>query len=154
MRDRDLLYWIVWGGLCFWLPSVVSVALDPHPNELGLLRTCIFLPLAGSASLCAASWIAAKHPPRWGWILAGIYILGPILLFSLLASSVILRSSLFFGKASKYSLHFLYPHFLGFLEGITRMTLICLAFMIPSLLIAALGLLAMCLRYPPRSFQG
>lgn len=96
MRDRDLLYWIVWGGLCFWLPSVVSVALDPHPNELGLLRTCIFLPLAGSASLCAASWIAAKHPPRWGWILAGIYILGPILLFSLLASSVI---QLFFDPA-------------------------------------------------------
>ena len=36
-------------------------------------------------------------------------ILGPILLFSLLASSVILRPSFLFGKASKYSLHFSLP---------------------------------------------
>lgn len=154
MRDRERLYWIAWGGICFWLPSVVSFALDPQPDERGLLRTIIFFPLAGIASLSAANWIAAKHPPRWGWILAGIYILGPILLFSLLASSAIVHPSFVFGeKASKYPLHFFYPHFLGFLGGMTRMTLEVLVCMIPSLLIATLALLAMCLRYPPRSFQ-
>jgi hypothetical protein len=75
MRER--LYWIALGGICFWLPSVVSVVLDRHLHPV--LRTFVILPLAGFAFLCAASWIASRREPKWGWILAGIYVLGSIL---------------------------------------------------------------------------
>jgi hypothetical protein len=75
MRER--LYWIALGGICFWLPSVVSVVLDRHLHPV--LRTFVILPLAEFAFLCAASWIASRREPKWGWILAGIYVLGSIL---------------------------------------------------------------------------
>ena len=75
MRER--LYWIALGGIYFWLPSVVSVVLDRHLHPV--LRTFVILPLAGFAFLCAASWIASRREPKWGWILAGIYVLGSIL---------------------------------------------------------------------------
>ena len=125
MRER--LRWIALGGICFWLPSVVSVVLILGWN-VGFwgLRALIILPLAGIASLCAVSWIATKNAPRWGWILAGIYILGPI---AMLARSVVsyLSST---------------PHILGV---ITHEILLCLLLMIPSLLIVTLVLVAMCL---------
>src|SRR5215469_13130090 len=112
MRER--LYWIALGGICFWLPSVVSVVLMP----VGLwgLRTAILLPLAGIASLCAASWIGTKNAPRWGWILAGIYIFGPI--------AMLARSVVFYFSSS--------PHVPG---DITHEILLRLFLIIPSLLI-------------------
>jgi hypothetical protein len=83
MRNR--LYWIVAGGLSFWLPAVViNAALDQKSN----LWTLNVVPLAGVALLAVSSWIGAKHPPKWGWVLAGIYILGPI---SMLAPSIFLH---------------------------------------------------------------
>jgi hypothetical protein len=123
MRER--LYWIALGGICFWLPSVVSVVLIP----VGLwgLRTAIILPLAGIASLCATSWIGTKNAPIWGWILAGIHILGPI--------AMLARSVVFYLPSS--------PHVPG---EITREILLYLFLMIPSLLIVTLVLAAMCLR--------
>jgi hypothetical protein len=83
MKSR--LYWIAVGGLSFWLPTiVVSAALhqDVDPWTLNLLS------LAGVTLLGAASWIGTKHLPRWGWVLAGIYILGPV---CMLAPSVFLH---------------------------------------------------------------
>ena len=126
MRER--LYWIALGGICFWLPSAVSVALILGRN-VGLwgLRTLIILPLVGIASLCAASWIGTKNAPRWGLILAGIYILGPI--------AMLARSVIFYLPSS--------PHVPG---EITQATLLYLFLMIPSLLIVTLLLVAMCLR--------
>ena len=122
MRER--LYWIALGAICFWLPSVVSVVLVP----MGLwgLRTAIILPLAGIASLCVASWISTKNAPRWGWILAGIYILGPV--------AMLARSVVFYFRSS--------PRVPG---DTTFEILLYLFLMIPSLLIVTLVLVAMCL---------
>ena len=83
MKNR--LYWIALGGLSFWLPvMVVNAALDQKSN----LWTLNVVPLAGVALLGVASWIGTKHLPKWGWVLAGIYILGPV---SMLAPSVFLH---------------------------------------------------------------
>ena len=73
------------GGLSFWLPAIV-VAAALHQNEN--LWTLNVVPLAGVTLLGATSWIATKHLPKWGWVLAGIYILGPV---SMLAPSVFLH---------------------------------------------------------------
>ena len=73
MKNR--LYWIAVGGLSFWLPAiVVNAALDQKSN----LWTLNVVPLAGMTLLGVASWIGTKHLPKWGWVLAGIYILGPV----------------------------------------------------------------------------
>ena len=83
MKTR--LYWIAVGGLAFWLPATV-VATALHQN-LNLWALNVF-PLVGVTLLGATSWIATKHQPRWGWVLAGIYILGPV---CMLAPSVFLH---------------------------------------------------------------
>ena len=75
------------------LPRLVS--LERHDARGGpfkpLLPLPVILPLAGFAVLCAASWIASKREPKWGWILAGIYVVG----FTLnLALPAVFRSSL------------------------------------------------------------
>ena len=123
MRKR--LYWIALGGIFFWLPSVLSVVLIP----VGLwgLRTSIILPLAGIASLCAATWIGTKKAPSWGWILAGIYILGPI--------AMLARSVVFYLPSSR--------HVSG---EMAREVLLHLLLVSPSLLIVTLVLVAMCIR--------
>jgi hypothetical protein len=52
MKHR--LYWLVAGGLSFWLPAIViNVALDQKSN----LWTLNVVPLAGVTLLGAASWI-------------------------------------------------------------------------------------------------
>ena len=85
MKNR--LYRIAVGGLSFWLPAIViNTALDQKSN----LWTLNAVPLAGVALLAVASWISTKHLPKWGWVLAGIYILGPV---SMLAPSVFLPVS-------------------------------------------------------------
>lgn len=80
MKNR--LYWIAVGGLSFWLPTlVVNAALGQKSN----LWTLNLVPLAGVTLLGVASWIGTKHLPRWGWVLAGIYILGPVSMLAPLA---------------------------------------------------------------------
>lgn len=72
---RSKLYWIVIGGLSFWLPAIlVGAAL--HQNGSVLVLNVV--PLLSVILLGAASWMCTKHFPKWGWVLAGIYILGPI----------------------------------------------------------------------------
>jgi hypothetical protein len=83
MKNR--LYWIAVGGLSFWLPAIV-VAAALHQNVS--LWTLNLVPLAGLTLLAGASWLATKHLPKWGWVLTGIYILGPV---SMLAPSVFLH---------------------------------------------------------------
>jgi hypothetical protein len=81
MKNR--LYWIAVGGFSFWLPAI-AVAADLRQNVN--LWTLNLVPLAGVSLLGGATWLATKHLPKWGWVLAGIYILGPV---SMLAPSVI-----------------------------------------------------------------
>jgi|SRR5580692_9077763 hypothetical protein len=82
---KNGLYWVAVGGLSFWLPAiVVNVALGQKSN----LWTLNVVPLAGVTLLGVASWIGTKRLPKWGWVLAGIYILGPV---SMLAPSVFLH---------------------------------------------------------------
>ncbi len=83
MKDR--LYWVAVGGLSFWLPGMVIAAVL-HQNVS--LWTLNLVPLAGLTLLGAATWLATKHLPNWGWVLTGVYILGPV---SMLAPSVILH---------------------------------------------------------------
>jgi hypothetical protein len=83
MKNR--LYWIAVGGLSFLLPAIV-VAAALHQNVS--LWTLNLVPLAGLTLLGGASWLATKHLPKWGWVLTGIYILGPV---SMLAPSVFLH---------------------------------------------------------------
>jgi hypothetical protein len=85
MKNR--LYWIAVGGLSFWLPAIVAAAAL-HRNAI--LWTLNAVPLASVALLGVATWIGTKHVPEWGWVLAGIYILGPV---SMLAPSVFLHAS-------------------------------------------------------------
>jgi hypothetical protein len=47
------------------------------------------VPLAGVALLGAASWVHAKRLPKWEWILAGIWVLGPV---SMLLPSVFFQA--------------------------------------------------------------
>jgi hypothetical protein len=54
-------------------------------SDAKLKRTLNVVPLAGVTVLGLASWIGTKHMPKWGWILAGIYILGPVSMLSPLA---------------------------------------------------------------------
>jgi len=82
MKSR--LYWIVVGGLSFWLPAItVNACLNQKSN----LWTLNVVPLAGVTLLGAANWIGTKHLPKWRWVLAGIYILGPVSMLAPLAFS-------------------------------------------------------------------
>jgi hypothetical protein len=83
---RNKLCWLAVGGLSFWIPAIVVETALQNAN----LWTVNIPPLAGLALLSAASWIVTKHLPKWGWVLAGIYILGPV---SMMAPSVYIRPS-------------------------------------------------------------
>jgi hypothetical protein len=72
MKNR--LYWIALGGLFFWVPVVVADHAFPQIETLWVLTAT---PLAGLMLLVAATWLCTKKLPKWGWCLAGIYILGP-----------------------------------------------------------------------------
>src|SRR5947209_1821697 len=77
MRNR--VYWMILGGLSFWLPVIaVSVVLRENVN-LWILNV---VPLLGVTLLTMATWFITKHLPEWGWVLAGIYILGPVSMIS------------------------------------------------------------------------
>ena len=83
MRHR--VYWIVLGGISFWLPAM-SASVASHENV-----NTVFLnlaPLAGVILLGGVTWLYSNHFPKWGWVLAGIYILGPV---SMSLPSVLLR---------------------------------------------------------------
>jgi len=84
---ENKLYWITIGGLSFWLPPIIfSTVLHENVNTF-LINV---LPLLGVALLGAGSRIFSKQCPKWGWVLAGIYILGPL---SMLAPSAFVHGS-------------------------------------------------------------
>jgi hypothetical protein len=79
---KNSLFWIAAGGLSFWLPAILAGAVL-HQNASAVLMNVVSL--AGLIFLGAASWICAKKVPKWGWVLAGIYILGPVSMLAPLA---------------------------------------------------------------------
>jgi len=72
------LFWIVVGGLAFWLPTVVLSAIYRWNISTIALNLAS---LMGIALVALIAWVAAKRVPRWGWVLAGVYILGPTAMF-------------------------------------------------------------------------
>jgi hypothetical protein len=82
---RQDLYSIALGGLAFWAPAVLLSAI--YKWDVSTLA----LNLASVASLALVSlisWIIRKRMPKWGWVLAGVYILGPT---AILAASAFSR---------------------------------------------------------------
>ena len=73
MRGR--LYSIVVGGLAFWLPAILLVVIVHE--DAGVLWLNV-IPLLGLIALALIDWISLKRILRWNWVLAGVYILGPI----------------------------------------------------------------------------
>ncbi len=66
--------WIAAGGVAYWLPFVFLAAAVPLRPNLLVLNLA---PVAGLIVLALVVWFRQKRTPRWGWVLAGIYILGP-----------------------------------------------------------------------------
>lgn len=71
---RQKFFWIVVGGLAFWLPTVVLSAIYQWNVSTVALNLAS---LMGTALVGLITWVTAKRMPRWGWVLAGVYILGP-----------------------------------------------------------------------------
>ena len=71
---RHKLFWIAVGGLAFWLPAVVLSAMYRWNVSTVALNLAS---LTGIALVGLITWGTARRMPRWGWVLAGVYILGP-----------------------------------------------------------------------------
>ncbi len=83
---RNKLYWIVIGGLSFWLPVIgISVATVDRTRVVAANAVS----LVGLFLLGLGYKVSKTETPKWGWVLAGIYILGPI---SMLAPSLFVQS--------------------------------------------------------------
>lgn len=76
---KQNLYWLVLGGLGFWVPFVLLFAI--YRSSVSMLALNL-LPVAGLALLSLISWIIRKKMPRWGWLLAGVYVFGPVAMLS------------------------------------------------------------------------
>src|SRR5476649_2216051 len=81
--NKDRVFWIAIGGLSFWLPAMI-VKLVPHQNASAVVSVVVLnaVPLLSLALLGTASWLGMKRSPEWGWVLAGIYIFGPVSMFA------------------------------------------------------------------------
>lgn len=76
---KQNLYWLVLGGLGFWVPFALLFAI--YKSSVSVLALNL-LPVAGLALLSSISWIIRKKTPRWGWLLAGVYVFGPVAMLS------------------------------------------------------------------------
>lgn len=76
---KQNLYWLVLGGLGFWVPFALLFAI--YRSSVSVLALNL-LPVAGLALLSLISWITRKKMPRWGWLLAGVYVFGPVAMLS------------------------------------------------------------------------
>jgi hypothetical protein len=77
-RVRQAVAWIVVGGSAFWLPVIVAWAILPDSaNDKVSLISLNGAPVIGLLLLPLIRRLRHQSPPRWDWILAGVYILGP-----------------------------------------------------------------------------
>jgi hypothetical protein len=71
--------WVLAGGAAFWVPAITAAAFL-HENIGAVVLNAIAL--AGIIALIALSWSFAKQPPPSGLLLLGIYVLGPVSMFT------------------------------------------------------------------------
>lgn len=74
-KIRDRIYLIAMGGLAFWTPVIILSVIFGENTSWVWLNVASF---SGLIVLGLFSWIRKSPPSRWIWILAGIYILGPV----------------------------------------------------------------------------
>jgi hypothetical protein len=84
---KNKLLWVVVGGLSFWVPAIVYYVVSDKTASWFLSNA---FALAGLALLGVAAWMLTKQIPKWGWVLAGIYILGPV---CMMAPSALAKTS-------------------------------------------------------------
>jgi len=82
---KQNLYSLALGGLAFWMPFVLFSAMYKWSVSMLALN---FASVAGLALFSLISWIIRKRMPKWGWALAGVYVLGPT---AMLASAAFTR---------------------------------------------------------------
>ncbi len=69
--------WLLSGALSFWLPIIFAFAIDRSDTRMLVPNVLAVL----TASLCYAALRWLYHGERLaGWMLFGLYVLGPILL--------------------------------------------------------------------------
>ena len=103
---RNGLYWIAAGGLSFWAPIIIISAMFQDDTSVVALNVGSVL---GLVILGLASRAYKKRPPRWGWVLAGIYILGPVAILGASAFTRIPSSKGIPGAAFTYFMICLFP---------------------------------------------
>jgi len=81
---KQNLYWLALGGLGFWVPVVLLSATYRWTESILALNLASVM---GLALACLISWVIQKKMPKWGWALAGVYILGPSAIFAAWAVS-------------------------------------------------------------------
>ncbi len=91
-KMKNNILWAIAGGAAFWLPAVTLSAIFRW--NVGMIALNV-ASLVGLAVLALAWRIWDKVGPRWGWVLVGIYVLGPAAMlvaaeFSRLPNSVTL----------------------------------------------------------------
>ena len=75
MSSRRCIFWCLIGGCAFWLPMIVTYAVLRDRSSLVALNVA---PLVGLQLLDIVCRIRDKDSPQWRWVLAGIYLLGPL----------------------------------------------------------------------------
>jgi hypothetical protein len=80
-KSGNTAAWLILGGLAFWLPTILISAIYRWNLSILVLNSAA---VAGLGFLGVATRIYTGSTPRWGSMLAGIYVLGPA---AMLASS-------------------------------------------------------------------
>jgi len=75
MKIRDKMCWSALGGLAFWLPVIILSAIFHDKTSWVRLNAGSLL---GLTALGVLGWTRKSPVPRWSWVLAGVYILGPV----------------------------------------------------------------------------
>jgi hypothetical protein len=75
MTIRDKACWIAMGGFAFWAPPITLYASFHENTNWVWLNVGS---MAGLALLSLVSRIRKSRSPNWLWMLAGVYILGPV----------------------------------------------------------------------------
>lgn len=75
---KQNMYSFVLGGFAFWAPFVLLAAT----GKFGSILPDNISSLAGIFIFGLISWYAARKLPKWGWVLAGVYVFGPTAMFT------------------------------------------------------------------------
>ena len=73
--SRQSLSWALVGGAAFWLPPIAVYAFSR--DRVSLVAESVAA-LVGIQLMEIVFRVRHTGPPRWWWVLAGIYVLGPL----------------------------------------------------------------------------